>query len=170
MSKFLKIVLIALLIVFCMPQVAQSRTKKRTTASPRPIVYDGVVNEITPSEFAQLVANWRSTPNKFRGNRPAVVDIYAPWCGPCKRLSPILDKLARRYCGIVDFYRINGDEYKQFANKYYIRAFPTVMIWTPGFSGTYDWSEGLYELDYYVRNIDAAISIYKQTPSYKKSS
>ena len=76
---------------------------------------------LTKADFLTRVANYEANPNewKFLGERPALIDFYATWCGPCKMLAPVLDELADEYAGQVDIYKVNVVWYPQ-------RAFPAV--------------------------------------------
>ena len=65
---------------------------------------------------------------KFLGSRPAVIDFYAAWCGPCKMLSPILDEVAKQYEGRVDIYKVNVDEEPELADAFNIRSIPTLYF------------------------------------------
>lgn len=67
---------------------------------------------LTKADFLTRVANYEANPNewKFLGERPALIDFYATWCGPCKMLAPVLDELADEYAGQVDIYK-KGEPY-----------------------------------------------------------
>lgn len=65
---------------------------------------------------------------KFLGDKPAIIDFYASWCGPCKRLSPILDELAEEYDGKVDIYKINVDDEPDLASRFGVRSIPTLFF------------------------------------------
>ena len=64
----------------------------------------------------------------FKGNRPCVIDFYATWCGPCKRMAPIIEKLAKEYDGRVDFYKVDTDKNQKLAMILQIRNIPTVFF------------------------------------------
>lgn len=63
--------------------------------------------------------------------RPAVIDFYADWCGPCRKLGPELEKLAKEYAGKVDFFRVNVDENKEWAARYGVESIP-YLLWVYG--------------------------------------
>ena len=65
---------------------------------------------------------------KFEGKRPAIVDFYATWCGPCKALHPILEELSKEYSGKIDIYQIDVDQEQDLAAAFGIRSIPTLLM------------------------------------------
>ena len=76
------------------------------------------------------VYNYEANPNdwKFEGKRPAIVDFYATWCGPCKALHPILEELSKEYSGKIDIYQIDVDQEQDLAAAFGIRSIPTLLM------------------------------------------
>ncbi len=79
----------------------------------------------TDADFAQVVV-------AESANRPVLVDFWAPWCGPCRTLMPLLDRIADDYGGRFALAKVNTDEQQQVAGQFGIRSIPTVMLFHQG--------------------------------------
>jgi thioredoxin len=64
--------------------------------------------------------------------RPVVVDFYATWCGPCKRLAPVMDRMEHRFDGRIDFYRVDVDKAPKLAAGHNIQGVPTLLFYHRG--------------------------------------
>ena len=63
---------------------------------------------------------------------PVIVDFWAPWCGPCKMLGPILDKMAKEFEGKLIVAKVNTDENQEWASKYGVQGIPTMLMMKDG--------------------------------------
>jgi thioredoxin len=88
------------------------------------------VKHLTYKEFLKKVWDFEKDPNTFtyKGEVPAIVDFYADWCGPCRRVAPIMDKLAEEFDGKLLIYKVNVDQEKTLANAFQVTSIPTVLF------------------------------------------
>lgn len=65
---------------------------------------------------------------KYLGTQPAIVDFYADWCGPCKMVTPILEKLSAEYAGKVAIYKVDTDKEQELAGSFGIQSIPSLLF------------------------------------------
>ena len=88
------------------------------------------VKTISYKDFIKNVWDFETSTDEFvfKGDKPCVIDFYATWCGPCKMVAPILEKLAHEYDGKVDFYKVDTDKEQKLAMILKIQYLPTVFF------------------------------------------
>lgn len=144
----MKRILFALLLALAAMSVnAQQRVDNPDT------VY--TVHSIDQDRFKDVIADWGAADWNMVSPRPVVVDFYADWCMPCRRLAPILRDVAQYYHGEVDFYRINVDDNPDIASAFEVRSIPMLLICP--LQGDPKSLVGLYTMQEYIRFIDQAL-------------
>lgn len=88
----------------------------------------------------------------YRGDMPCIIDFYTTWCGPCKRLAPIMDELSQTYCGQVVFYKADTERERELAQVFGINSIPQVL-YIP-VEGKPMMLKGLYPKEDIIRIID----------------
>jgi len=82
-----------------------------------------MVKEITDANFEQEV---------IKAKTPVLVDMWAPWCGPCRMVAPVIDKLSTQYEGKIKFCKMNVDDNQATASRYQIMSIPTMLLFKDG--------------------------------------
>ncbi len=116
MKKFILIILAVIAIGF--------------TAYAQEPEQESKVKHLTYKEFLSKVWDFEKDPNtfKYKGKHPAIVDFYADWCGPCRRVAPIMEKLAEEYDGKLLVYKVNTDQEKELSRAFQVRSIPMVLF------------------------------------------
>jgi thioredoxin 2 len=96
------------------PAAAAGTPKCGNCGAPLPWIVDA-----DDGNFADVVDN---------AGIPVLVDLWAPWCGPCRMVSPVLEQLARRYAGRVKLAKVNVDESPEVARRFSVQAVPTLLV------------------------------------------
>lgn len=86
--------------------------------------------QLTAAEFSKRVADLNAPGGewKFLGDKPAIIDFYADWCGPCKMIAPILEELAVEYNGRINIYKVNTESESELAAAFGIRSIPSLLF------------------------------------------
>lgn len=84
---------------------------------------ESLVKHATDSDFNEMV---------IKSETPALVDFWAPWCGPCRAIAPVLEDLAKDYSGKVNIVKVNVDENPATAREYSVRSIPMLILFHKG--------------------------------------
>lgn len=89
------------------------------------------VKHLTTKEFKEQVWNFNKNKDwKYLGDKPAIIDLYATWCPPCKKLSPILENIQKEYGNKIQIYKVDVDKEPQLAQLFNASSIP-LMIFIP---------------------------------------
>ena len=110
-----KIIVLALALMLIFPIIAEEIKVKP--------------EHLTLETFKEKVFDFETEKEwKFKGDVPAIIDFYADWCGPCKKIAPIMEELAIEYDGKVKIYKIDTEDQKQLASIFGIRSIPSILF------------------------------------------
>ena len=117
-----------------------------------PLMADDVVY-ITTEQFKARIFDYKTEKDwKYKGKKPCVIDFYTTWCGPCKRLAPIMEELSQTYCDKVTFYKADTERERELAYVFNISSIPQVL-YVP-VEGKPMLLKGLYPKEEIVKIID----------------
>lgn len=104
------------LVAVCTVAFAQEKTSK--------------VQQLDYNGFISKIWDFEKNPNEFiyKGKTAAIVDFYADWCGPCRKVAPIMEQLANEYDGQLTIYKVNVDQAKDLSSAFQVRSIPTVLF------------------------------------------
>jgi thioredoxin 1 len=85
--------------------------------------------KLTKELFVKKIWDYTNSPNdwKYLGDKPAIIDFYADWCGPCKIAGPILEEIGTEYAGKIQVYKINTDQERELAQVFGITGIPAFL-------------------------------------------
>jgi thioredoxin len=86
------------------------------------------VMTLSSKEFKTKVYDISAKNPEYLGSKPAIVDFYASWCGPCRAISPVLEELAKEYGDKIVIYKVDVDASRDIAQAYGIRSIPAVLF------------------------------------------
>lgn len=122
--KDLFLISVVLLLVSCSMSAKSDKNETEGVAA------QGEVVVLNKADFLTKVYNYEKNQSEwvYEGTKPCIVDFYADWCGPCKKVSPILKELAGEYKNDIIIYKINVDNEKELAAAFGIQSIPTLLF------------------------------------------
>lgn len=109
---------------------------------------------LTAASFREKVWDYEHSPEEwvYSGDLPCIIDFYADWCKPCKKVAPIMDELADYYEGRVLIYKVDTDKEKELATVFQVRSIPSILF-APA-EGKPAMQPGALSKEDYIRIID----------------
>lgn len=100
------------------------------TITEKLIVNDMSAIKLDNKAFREKVYDYEKNQNewKFEGGKPAIVDFFATWCGPCNAMAPVLEELSDEYAGKLDIYKVDVDNEPELSALFRIRSIPTLLF------------------------------------------
>ncbi|MBL7149301.1 MAG: thioredoxin [Candidatus Cloacimonetes bacterium] len=87
------------------------------------------MEHLTQETFKEKVFNYEKNKDwKFEGDKPAIIDFYADWCGPCRVVAPVLEELSTEYEGKLDIFKVNTEEQQELAAAFGIISIPSLLF------------------------------------------
>lgn len=97
--------------------------------SKKEITTNGEVVVMNKEMFLKDVFDYENSKEwKYKGNKPAIIDLYADWCGPCRQVAPIMKELAKEYAGKIVIYKVNVDKQKELAALFNASSIPLFVF------------------------------------------
>jgi len=125
-----KLVLLSVLSMFIMSCTGQQN--RQSGEGKNDTTNENKMNTIklNKADFLAKVVNYETTPNewKYLGDKPAIIDFYADWCGPCRAVAPILEDLAAEYQDKIYIYKIDTDKEQELAGLFRISSIPSILF------------------------------------------
>lgn len=108
---------LAILLIICLSGFAQNATKGEVIAMNHQMFLEKVF------DYTKQTKEW-----KFQGDKPAIIDFYADWCGPCRKVAPIMKELAQEYADKIVIYKVNVDKESKLAALFQANSIPLFVF------------------------------------------
>ncbi len=122
--KLLTMLLAGLLTVGCSEVKSAKKTENKKEVKKMNTM------NLTLSEFKSKVMDYEKNPDKwdYCGDKPAIIDFHATWCGPCKSMAPALDSVAGEYKDRIHVYKVDIDQEQELAGMFGVQSVPTLIF------------------------------------------
>ena len=103
--------------------------KAETNQGKKEVTDNGEVVVMNKEMFLKDVFDYEKSKKwKYKGDKPAIIDLYADWCGPCRQTAPIMKELAKEYAGKIIIYKVNVDRQKELAALFNATSIPLFVF------------------------------------------
>jgi len=124
MSRILIVLVVLVSLFSCQTGVSESGGETN-----KEVVESGAIAVLDANAFKEKVFDFENEAAwKFKGERPCVIDFYADWCAPCRRMQPVLNELAIEYDGKIDIYKVNVDKEKNLSMAFGVSSIPAFIF------------------------------------------
>jgi len=130
MKRFLlTLAAVAMILSACGNQKSGNTGNKEVAGAASNTGETMVSEKLNKIQFVQKVWDYTKSPNdwKYLGTKPAIIDFYADWCGPCKIAGPILEEIGAEYAGKIQVYKVNTDQERELAQVFGITGIPAFL-------------------------------------------
>ena len=125
----MKKVLVMVALVMASVIVYAFNDSRETNQGKKEVTGNGEVVVMDKDMFLKDVFDYEKSKEwNYKGNKPAIIDLYADWCGPCRQTAPIMKELAKEYAGKIVIYKVNVDKQKELAALFYATSIPLIVI------------------------------------------
>ncbi len=130
----MKKILISILSILILASCGNSNKDNKKSSPVQEVtnasVENSLVKNLDYNTFIKKVWDIETSPNSFvyKGKLPCIIDFYADWCGPCKRVAPIMESIAQEYEGEVVVYKVNVDKEQKLPLIFKVKNIPTVFF------------------------------------------
>lgn len=123
MKRFYKTAAVAIVLMIALVSCKNAGAQNDKKADAR----NAAVKELTIALFNTMIYDMTAEDLKYLGDKPAIVDFTATWCGPCQRIAPILDELAKEYTDKIAVYKVDIDKNRELAKAFNVSSIPAIL-------------------------------------------
>lgn len=125
----MKKVLVMVALVMASVIVYAFNDSRETNQGKKEVTGNGEVVVMDKDMFLKDVFDYEKSKEwNYKGNKPAIIDLYADWCGPCRQTAPIMKELAKEYAGKIVIYKVNVDKQKELAALFNATSIPLFVF------------------------------------------
>ena len=130
MKKIITILVIAILLTACGNSKDDKKKANNEEATAVEVEDNSLVKSLNYKRFVKDIWDIEKYPDSFayQGKLPCIIDFYADWCGPCKKIAPIMEELAKEYEDRLIIYKVNTDEEAKLSTIFEVKNIPTIYF------------------------------------------